>query len=206
MPGAPLNLARSVNTSLERRYRLDSMIHERSISVSRRTDAELVSAAREIGYELMQCAAAVQHLRRGKAGDDRVVHNALVESVVLHVRSLTEFLVRETRRWPTDIAPTDFTTSGGAWHASPEDSVERLRQAATKGHKYLAHLTWERAGGPPEDDGWRFEQLVKHDLMAVFTSWLQHVERTEPSAAADELRRQWWPAWYFLNGPLDHST
>lgn len=162
-----------------------------------RTKAELLEAARHLGYELEQCAAAVRYLRDGR-GSDQVLHNALVESVAVHVRLFSDFLLQSTRA--TDVSRVDFTPQR-KWGPTPKDAANRLGEAGPLASKKLAHLTWSRVLEEQRDPGWRFEQLVAGDLLSLFRSWVDHVsdQRGPQDSVVVELRNRWYRAWYFLH-------
>ncbi|GAA2085187.1 hypothetical protein GCM10009725_20450 [Aeromicrobium tamlense] len=69
-----------------------------------------------------------------------MAQNAYIDSVYLHARVLIKFLLESG--WGSDIRRTDFAPE---WNPEPLDAVARLNANARLLHKYLAHLTWERA-------------------------------------------------------------
>lgn len=106
--------------------------------------------------------------------EDAVIRNALIESMLLHVRNLTEFLVKEPR--VSDMARTDFGTSP-VWTPEPPDAAARLIDAWDPINKHLSHLTWERISPSPTE--WAYMDIAR-DVVAVFEAWYATVEN-DPS-------------------------
>ena len=81
-----------------------------------------------------------------------VVRNAVVESFLLHVRTLQEFF-SDSRKRPTDIRATDYVEG---WDA---ESWRNLHEQCIRISKAMAHITT----GPPavrNKELWRIEELV----------------------------------------------
>lgn len=106
----------------------------------------LRSMAEHVGYEVQQMGDATKLIRAGKFPTDRptfdrVVGNALLESVLIHVRSLDDFFRRTVSLEDDDVF---------AVHYLPTWSPTRLltKSQRDKVNKSLAHLTSARATGP----------------------------------------------------------
>jgi hypothetical protein len=91
-------------------------------------------------------------------GPSTMTANAYVESFMVHLRNLIDFL------WPTKVFETDVVAAdfcaGGVWNTSIS---KPLTDARTRVHKELAHLTTERISSSPARKQWDFKALA-HEL------------------------------------------
>lgn len=136
-----------------------------------RTHADLVEGLEHVGYELTMTAETSALLRWAPDG---VVHDALLESMLLHVRSLTDFFVYTSPRpKPTDILRTDFAPE---W-TPPQPEATRALAGRDALHKHLAHLTWERV-----DDGKQSYALAAaQDIIVIADAWSRHLAVHAPA-------------------------
>lgn len=139
---------------------------------------------RHIGYELEQACQCAALLRAGthQNDDDPVVHNALLESMLLHARSLIEFFVRPAGRFD-DMALNDFVATKPRWKRGPDDAVARLgtEHIKTLLDKHLAHLTWPRVGS--NQPSWTYDDIPE-DLWSVTNNWCEYLRRRDPDLRA----------------------
>lgn len=138
---------------------------------SPRSSEELENGLDQVGYELRMMAHATSILRcaqQQEVGDSRMLQNALLESALLHVRSLIEFFIHDCKR-PSDICRTDFAPD---WEPAPQDVAKRLRERQQMLHRYLAHLTWERVDRSAP--AWEYP-TVADDVLQVARAWSEHL-------------------------------
>jgi hypothetical protein len=87
-----------------------------------------------------------------------VLHNAIMESFVLHLRNLLDFFYTAPRK--TDVSATMFYDSG---HLPPDFPAEStiLSAAHRRAHKEMSHITTERhwEGNPAKL--WEFHRLLR---------------------------------------------
>lgn len=133
-----------------------------------------------VGYELERCCEASTFLRRGNYSPPDL-RNMLLESQLLHARSVRDFLVG-AKPYPDDIHRTNFAPD---WKPGPLPSVYRLSKTADQKliNKHLAHISWERVGY--DQQGWLYS-LIAFDLLAVAYAWSEHLRRHDP-----DLDRIW---------------
>lgn len=106
-------------------------------------------------------------------GELQVTSNALLESQLLHVRQLTNFLIGTSERTrDDDVLRTDFTTE---WEPRPQSAVRELSGLIVPLNKHLAHLTRDRTKSRVPK--WYYEDIAQ-DVVLVATEWCSHLERS----------------------------
>jgi hypothetical protein len=123
-----------------------------------------------LGYELWMMAATAALIRSGDG--DPLRRSAYLESMLLHARALSEFVLGRGRN--TDLSLDDFAS---AWEPEPADAVARVRKGIDAIDKRLAHLTWARVEQPPVK--WNF-LAVADDLLVIAEGWARHLAEEEP--------------------------
>jgi len=141
-----------------------------------RAVADLRDAMEHLGYELWMLAETSRRIRAAQRDADTVATNAYLESMLFHVRALSDFFVLTKRGFPSDIRRTDFGSAD--WQPGPADAVARIRANAPVIDKRLAHLTWERVVGAPHE--WRYTEVAA-DLVAVAEEWSVHLAAQVPT-------------------------
>jgi hypothetical protein len=86
-----------------------------------------------------------------------VLHNAMMESFVLHLRNLLDFFYTPPRK--TDMRATMFYESG---HLPPDFPPESavLNTAHRRAHKEMSHITTERHWEGDPAKLWEFHRLL----------------------------------------------
>lgn len=125
-----------------------------------------------VAYEVSMCAetaARVYLYSHDATLADGVAKNACLESMLLHVRNLDDFLNTTTRKFKSDLIAVEFTPS---WKPSPEDAAQRLLDRRSIINQHLSHLTWERATntGPPP---WPIVEMAR-DVLCIAADWIEH--------------------------------
>ena len=137
------------------------------------SNSALAELAQHVGYEASQLGGAATLIERGhfptSGGTDveRIVGNALLESALLHLRSLNDFFGRTASSHMEDVFAVDFLPSWDPRWVLTVDEKKTLDQR-------LAHLTTARRGRPL-----RWESRRMRDMGRVF------------GAFAAELRDGW---------------
>jgi hypothetical protein len=152
-----------------------------------RTPDELGAALADIGYELQMvcgCAYLIQTLDDTKdalRGYKGVRSNALLESELVHLRSLIEFFFRPSGR-DDDVGTHEFARNRG-W--PPKGLVWTEVDLSTDTtwdliNKRLAHITWDRT---KPNKGWK-PVVLAHDMLGVAIAWAKHLDRPQPKLAS----------------------
>ncbi len=132
---------------------------------------ELVSRSSHVWYEYSMMNEVADSLTSG-TGDD-VVRNALLESFLIHARSVADFLWGTTADKPDDIRARHYlvhSTSASSPLSPPSVPVDWR----TRVNKEIAHLTDGRLAVTPETKGWRFN-LIREELDSAMGAFLEIV-------------------------------
>lgn len=129
----------------------------------KRSDEELKKAASHVMYE-WRMLQKISLLLSSGALTGSALHDAAMESVVVHVRCLREFFDPNRTPKPDDVMPCDFLNEQ-SW-TPPAVSV-RLNAAKTDADKRLAHITYARTEAPVS---WDHAALVV-ELGVIFQSF-----------------------------------
>jgi hypothetical protein len=88
-----------------------------------------------------------------------VIHNALLESFLVHARSLIEFLYSADPR-PDDVAADDFFDDASVWRRERSSQTDLMMAVPRRVGKEIAHLTYSRLGVAPEQKTWSAMQIA----------------------------------------------
>jgi hypothetical protein len=134
----------------------------------KRTDHVLQEASKHLHYEFWMLASLAGGLASGITAD-LWLRNALLESFVIHVRVLIDFLYAE-RPKPDDVIAADYFSPSEEWEKLRPAQSETLERARIRAHKELAHLTYARLNVTPETKPWPFIEIAKeiHSVMDIF--------------------------------------
>jgi hypothetical protein len=88
-----------------------------------------------------------------------IIHNAALESFVLHLRNLVDFFY-STPTHDTDVKAAMFFDNGQLPIDFPAKS-EMLRKAHLRAHKEMSHLTTERHPEGSPMKVWQFHLLMR---------------------------------------------
>jgi len=91
-----------------------------------------------------------------------VIHNALLESFVIHARIIIEFLYTKKPHKDTVIA-SQYFASDSFWENIRPEKTELLKTTVEAAHKELAHLTYTRLKGKKR---WPYIKIA-NDIQAV---------------------------------------
>jgi hypothetical protein len=138
-----------------------------------RTEEVLKRASAHLHYELWMLTCTANGLGSGIATGGWL-SNALLESFVVHVRSLSDFLYAEAKK-PDDVLAGDYLPTGQWVKVRPPES-ELLKRARVRAHKEIVHLTYERLNVTPDTKPWAFVEIAKA-IHSVFEVFSQHVPK-----------------------------
>ena len=139
------------------------------------SDQELQQYSYEhVRYELWMFLRLGQYLSEvspPKGEQETVLHNAVVESFVIHLRNLIAFLY-SVRVQTKDIIAADYFRDANEWYKQRPPMSRELRIARERSHKEVIHLTTERISGAPPQKRWPVAALVREitALMELFAS------------------------------------
>jgi hypothetical protein len=132
--------------------------------------------AEHVAYEAFMLAGTTQLIEKNfpppsrvKAPMRDVVRNALLESSLIHIRVLDDFLSRYAPARTDDVVAGDFLSSWEPRTCLTQDERDYL-------NKRLMHLTTVRAEGPAP---WQLGKA--RELMNNFREFLQALEAHDPA-------------------------
>ena len=117
----------------------------------------------------------------GIAGQGPIA-NALLESFVIHVRALMDFLYNDNPQ-PDDVIAEDYFSSADEWRKMRPELTELLKLSKRRAGKEVAHLTYARLEVTPETKPWPFVQIA-NEITSVINVFLKQVSKAK-------LGKQW---------------
>jgi hypothetical protein len=130
----------------------------------RRTRGDRRAISEQLLFELQQMFLMADRLRRHVSceyvlPDD--VKTACIESLVIHVRSLEEFIWgNPDDEHPHDALASDFFPDGEWEETRKRIQNSSLRKVAPRAGREVAHLSYRRLGGPEEARQWQFDVIA----------------------------------------------
>lgn len=140
----------------------------------KRTPGELIMASEHLEYEIWMFDVLVNGLVSGLTSSG-VLHNALLESFVIHVRLLTNFFYSSKQR-EDDVLAEDFFSSPEVWRNSRPPETTVLQKARNRAGKEVAHLTYARQLLTQDEKQWAFKP-IHQDLLIVIREFLNKVPK-----------------------------
>jgi len=141
-----------------------------------RTDQELQKASDHLHYEIWMLASLANGIGSGIAGQGPIA-NALLESFVIHVRALMDFLYNDNPQ-PDDVIADDYFSSPDEWRNARPELTELLKSSKRRAGKEVAHLTYARLDVTQETKPWAFIQIA-NEISAVINIFLQRAPKTK---------------------------
>src|SRR6476620_6674648 len=114
---------------------------------------ELQESSNHLFHEVWMFISLANGLASGIFGEGPIV-NALLESFVIHVRAIMDFLYAEIPQ-SDDVIAEDVFASPEEWKNMRPMLSEALSQATRRAGKEIAHLTYARLDVTPETKPWR---------------------------------------------------
>ncbi len=126
------------------------------------TAEELKNALEQLNnYEVWMLWSLANILASDNQGKG-VIHNALVESFLLHARILIEFLYKN-KPYKDTVRASQYFTSDSPWKSIRPQKTELLEKTEKDAHKHLAHLTYTRL---QKKKRWPYIEIA-NDIQAV---------------------------------------
>jgi hypothetical protein len=135
---------------------------------SRRPEAELRAAAEHLKYEIDMLRHVAQALSALQPVKPQWLINALLESFVVHFRSLSDVFYPGSNVKSDDVLASDFFDDPTAWEGLRPALSDAFNTARTRANKEIAHLTYARLNVVAEAKAWNITALV--DEMAAVIS------------------------------------
>jgi hypothetical protein len=134
-----------------------------------RSKEQLDAAEKHLDYEYFMLVAVAQAMASGIAHQDWLT-NALLESFVIHFRSLVDFLYPPANAKEDDVLSTDYFEDPTVWERIRPPLSDLLRGGRVRAHKEIAHLTYARLAVTPETKPWAYLEIARevHELMVKF--------------------------------------
>jgi|SRR3989344_7497931 len=128
------------------------------------SDQELLDYSKEhLYYEVEMLLTVGGVLLTEFLGETSHVHkNALIESFVVHLRTVITFLYPTAIIKETDMYAKYFFSDPRAWEAIRPNPSRTLEAARQRAHKEVGHLTTERiAGAHDAEKEWPVRELLE---------------------------------------------
>jgi hypothetical protein len=142
----------------------------------RRTEEELREATNHIHYEISMLYSLAGGLASGIAGQGNTLHNALLESFIVHGRALIDFLYPPNKPKNDAVIAADFFNTQEEWEKLRPGQSEILKKAKKRAHKEVAHLTYDRQKVTLEEKGWNFLE-ISHEIQEVIKIFLENINK-----------------------------
>jgi hypothetical protein len=146
----------------------------------------LADSDEHLRYEIGMLQDTLQRLLHDNAlHSDTVLKNAVVESCIVHARSLTKFIFGEDAR-TDDITSDDYITDQAGWTATRGTPPPILVELNIRSAKEIVHLTTKRLAGGDPRRRWPLQDIVEtlHDLLRKFDA---HAARDRLHPAVSQL-------------------
>jgi hypothetical protein len=139
----------------------------------KRSDQEHREAAKHVDYEIHMANGMAlwlsSHIGTPSMGGD--VWKACLESFVLHVRNLIDFLYPPGKPQDDDILSDDYVSDVTKWNGSRPGMTPLLKETKPRVNKLAAHLTYNRLVSPKN---WKVGAIWA-DLEKVLICFLNHL-------------------------------
>jgi hypothetical protein len=130
----------------------------------RRKEEELIAALEHLYYEIDMLQGTMERLETGST-EDRIFHNALVESFTIHARNLMHFLYPTGKKDDSDVLAADFFDDEGYWLKIRLKEPEEFGKSRGRVNKEIAHLTYDRLSITPDRKIW--SPVLGHEILKV---------------------------------------
>lgn len=132
---------------------------------------KLQEASNALYYEASMLISSARGLACDITGMS-TIHNALVESFLIHVRLLIEFLYKD-KRYKDNVMAADFFSPPEKWRAIRPVKSKLLDETVEGAHKLLAHLSYTRL---QVKKTWPCMEIAK-EIETVLNVFLQNVSK-----------------------------
>jgi hypothetical protein len=143
----------------------------------RRSTEELKATLEHLNYEvwMLKRTAEILNANKPNLADEtsRVIHNALLESSMIHARSLIDSLYEENPSSSDVVADDFFDVPSDDYHSVRDPMTDLLKTVPHRVGKEIAHLTYDRLGKAPEQWTWPAMQIaVDIDVRLADFRWM----------------------------------
>ena len=136
----------------------------------KRTTKELKGGLQQLTYEfnMLNSLAYILAFDRNAQG---VIHNALLESFLIHARTLIDFFYDECP-YPDDIIAAHFLAKE-KWESIRLEKSQLLGNVVKNANKYLAHITYTRLQGKIS---WPYMKIA-NEIEAIKNIFWKHLPK-----------------------------
>lgn len=117
---------------------------------------ELRGASKHLHYEVAMFFILARALASGVFGEG-ILHNAVLESFIIHARILLDFLFLKARPQDDDVVAEDYLSE---WTEIRGEMPPILTDLRFRVGKRAAHLTYSRLAVGSEEKPWEFLKIV----------------------------------------------
>ena len=125
--------------------------------IENRTVEKLKGALEHLKYEVWMLWSLANILATDNQGKG-MIHNALLESFLIHARILIEFLYKD-KPYEDTVRASQYFTSDSLWKSIRPPKTKLLEETVKNAHKQLAHLTYTRLQGKMQ---WPYIEIAKN--------------------------------------------
>jgi hypothetical protein len=143
-----------------------------------RTVEELREASGHLNYEVGMLMSLANGIASGIAGHGTTISNALIESFVVHLRCVLDFLYAPKNRRDDDVIAEDYFDDPAVWDNLRPPISAKLGNARDRAGKEMAHLTYARLDVTPEAKLWPFVELT-NEISEILNIFFQNVDRSK---------------------------
>jgi len=137
---------------------------------------ELQESSNHLFYEVWMLTSLANGIASGIPGQGPIA-NALLESFIIHIRAVIDFLYAD-RPQANDVIAEDFFNTPEQWTKIRPMLSSLLSQAKRRAGKEVAHLTYARLDVTPATKPWPFVQIAD-EITSVVNIFLQNVPKEE---------------------------
>ena len=150
--------------------------NEKARYKSRRTPTteKLREISDHLHYEVWMLVSLAKGMASGILGQGPIA-NAVLESFIIHIRAVTNFLYAKEPQVDDAIAE-DFFDTPEEWTKIRPALSKLLSQAKRRAGKEVAHLTYARLDVIPERKPWPFVQ-ISDEISLVIKAFLENVPK-----------------------------
>jgi len=137
----------------------------------KRTDEKLRQGAKSVNYEIKMLLGTMTYRSDPL---DPIMSNMILESFLVHVRNLFEFLFKRMEKHGDEVRSAQFITDDDKnkiWRVKQKEFEDILQDEMGRIHKRLAHISYDRDSC---DRGWVKVNLVI-ELRNMMQSFINHV-------------------------------
>jgi len=144
------------------------------MNAAKHTPAELGEASNHLYYEVWMLESTASVLATGRL-EQGPFANALLESFIIHVRAVMDFLYAHKPQ-EDDVKAEDFFDTPDQWINTRPQLSQTLSTAKYRAGKEVAHLTYARLRVTPETKPWLFVDIA-NEVTVVMNSFLNAVDK-----------------------------